>query len=135
MGVGIFSSGWPSLFLTGDFRPFTFDSLTNNWFDPCCAVLSAQLFCDAMDCILLGSSVHAILQAKNKTKQNRKTGVCCHFLILPDPRIPMQGSCVHHWQVDSLPLSHLPSPSLLYVTFLFVLLGWVRAIVASDSEF
>ena len=54
---------------------------------------------------------------------------------LPNPSIRMQGSCLHHWQVDSLPLSHLATHSLLYVTFLFVLLDWVQTIVASDSEF
>ena len=35
------------------------------------------------------------------------TGVVCHFLL--QGIFPMQGSslCLLHWQMDSLPLSHL----------------------------
>ena len=42
----------------------------------------------------------------------RNTGVCCHFLLLG---IPTQGSnpSLLHWQVYSLPLSHLGSPEKL----------------------
>ena len=51
-------------------------------------------------------SVHEILQDKNAI-------VGCHFL--PRGLFPTQGSnphllCLLHWQVGSLPLSHLESP-------------------------
>ena len=56
-----------------------------------------------MDCNPAGSSVHGILQA-------RITRVGCHFLF--EGLFPAQGSnlcvlCLLHWQVKSLPLSHL----------------------------
>ena len=43
----------------------------------------------------------------------KNTGVVCHFLL--QGFFPTQGSdpyllCLLHWQVDSLPLSHLGSP-------------------------
>ena len=41
----------------------------------------------------------------------KNTGACCHFLL--QGIFPTQGSNPHllHWQVGSLPLSHLGSPS------------------------
>ena len=41
----------------------------------------------------------------------KNTGVSCHFLLLGI--FPTQGSnpCVPHWQMNSLPLSHLGSPA------------------------
>ena len=41
----------------------------------------------------------------------KNTGVGCHFLL--QGIFPTQGSNLHllHWQADSLPLSHLGSPS------------------------
>ena len=50
-----------------------------------------------------GSSVHGIFPGKN-------TGVGCRFLL--QELFPTQGLRLHllHWQVASLPLSHLGSP-------------------------
>ena len=41
----------------------------------------------------------------------KNTGACCHFFL--QGTFPTQGSNPHilHWQVGSLPLSHLGSPS------------------------
>ena len=48
----------------------------------------------------------------------KNTGMGCHFLL--QGIFPTQGSNLHllsllDWQVDSLPLSHLGSPSTLFV--------------------
>ena len=53
-----------------------------------------------MDCSLPVCSVHGILPGKN-------TGVGCHFLL--GGIFQIQGLNLHlvHWQVDSLPPSHL----------------------------
>ena len=64
---------------------------------------------DPMDCSPPGYSVHGIIQT---------TGVGCHFLL--QGIFPTQGSnlsLLHllHWQVDSLPLSHLKSRHLFLV--------------------
>ena len=64
-----------------------------------------SLFCDPMDCSLLGSFYPLDYPGKN-------TGVgCCVLLQI----FLTQGlnSCLLHWQVDPLPLSHLGSPSPL----------------------
>ena len=50
----------------------------------CSVAQSCLTFCDPEDCSLPHSSVHGIFQARILE--------CCHLL---------------HWQVDSLPLSHL----------------------------
>ena len=56
----------------------------------------------SVDCNLTGCSIHGIFLGRN-------TGAGCHFLI--QEIFPIQGSNLHliHWQVDSLPLSHLGS--------------------------
>ena len=74
----------------------------------CCYCLVAQLcrlFCNHMDCSPPGSSVHRISWAR---------GVGCHFLL--QEIFPTQELNLHllHWQVDSLPLSHLGNQSLPY---------------------
>ena len=45
----------------------------------------------------------------------KNTGVGCHFLL--QGTFLTQGLTLHllHWQVDSLPLSHLGSPAFLYM--------------------
>ena len=60
-----------------------------------------------MDCSLPGSSLHGIFPGKN-------TGVGWHFLL--QEVFLTQGSnlVLLHWQVDSLPLSHLGSPEDQY---------------------
>ena len=70
-----------------------------------CYVLSRLTFCDPMDCSLPGSSVHELFPGKN-------TRASCHFLLWGI--LPTQGSNPHllHWQVDSLPLSHLGTRTL-----------------------
>ena len=60
---------------------------------------SCLTLCDPMDCSPPGSSVHGIFPGKN-------TGVDCHFLL--QEIFPTQGWNLLNWQVDSLPLSHLP---------------------------
>ena len=67
---------------------------------------SCLTLCDPMDYSLPGSSVHGIFPGTN-------TGMGCHFLL--HEIFQTQGSnpyLLHllHWQVDSLPLSHLGSP-------------------------
>ena len=59
-------------------------------------------FCDPMDCSQPGSSVCEI------SHKNTRAG--CHFLL--QGIFPTQGSNLQlpHWQVVSLPLSHLGSP-------------------------
>ena len=64
-----------------------------------CVCVCTQLcptLCDPMDYSLPGSSVHGIFR-----------GVGCHFLL--QVIFLTQGLNLHllHWQVDSLPLSHL----------------------------
>ena len=46
----------------------------------------------------------------------KNSGVGCHFLL--QGIFPTQGlnPCLLHWQVDSLPLSHLGSPSLILIS-------------------
>ena len=65
--------------------------------------------CDPMDCSLPGSSVHEIFQARILGRVATSSSKGWIF--------PNQGSrlCLRHWQVDSLPLSHLGSPLLLIV--------------------
>ena len=61
--------------------------------------------CDPMDCSLPGSSVHGISQARIlESVAISSPG------DLPDPRIQPMSSVL---QVDSSPLSHLASPSLI----------------------
>ena len=74
----------------------------------CSVVQSWPTLCDPMDCSPPGSSVHGISEA-------RITRVGCHLLL--QGIFPTQGSnpgLLHllPWQVDSLPLSHLGSPSV-----------------------
>ena len=51
----------------------------------------------------------------------RNTGVGFHFLL--QGIFPTQESnpCLLHWQVDSLPLSHLGSPGVCFFTSVFTL--------------
>ena len=79
--------------------------------DPMCyAVLclvsqSCPTLCNLMDFSLPGSSIHGDSPGKN-------TGVGCYFLH--QGIFPTQGLnlCLLLWQADSLPLSHLGSPTL-----------------------
>ena len=66
-----------------------------------------QTLCNTMDCSPPDSSVHRICPGKN-------TGLGCHFFlqgIFPTQRLNPDLLCFLHWQVDSLPLSHLQSPT------------------------
>ena len=76
----------------------------------CMCAQSCLTLCDPMDCSPPGSSVHGILQARILE------WVAISFL---QGSFPTQGSNpgLLHWQVDSLPLSHLGSP-YLYHNFL-----------------
>ena len=57
----------------------------------------------------------------------KNTGVSCHFLlqgIFPTQASNLRLLCLLHWQVDSLPVSHLGNPIKLWPsTFRAVLLG------------
>ena len=73
----------------------------------CCLVTKlCPTLCDPMDCSLLGSSVHRISQAR-----------VLEWVAISFSRrsSPLRGwthdSCILHWQADSLPMSHLGSPS------------------------
>ena len=77
---------------------------------------------DRMNCSLPGTSIHGIFQARVLGKN---TGVGCHFLL--QGIFPTQGSnpqLLHflHWQVGSLPLSHLQSPCSSCRFYLFIYL-------------
>ena len=61
--------------------------------------------CDPMDCSPPDSSVHGILQAS--------AGVGCHALLQGTFLYQGLNPYLLHWQMDSLPLSHLGSS--LYV--------------------
>ena len=73
--------------------------------------------CNPMDGGPPGSSVHEIFQARilEFEKKKKNTGVCCHLLLTRKWIFLTQGLnlhflCLLHWQVDSLPLSHIGSP-------------------------
>ena len=67
----------------------------------CACAQSCPTLCDPTDCSLPGSSWDF---------QGKKTEVGCHFLF--QGIFPTQGSTASAaWQADSLPLSHLGSPS------------------------
>ena len=81
---------------------------------PCVCVLTcAQLLsCDPMDCSAPGSFLHG-------TSQARILEVSCHFLlqgIFPTQGLTLGLLWLLHWQVDSLPLSYLGSPSGLLLS-------------------
>ena len=63
-----------------------------------------QLFAAPMDCILPGSSIHGILQARilESVAMPSSRGLC-------DPG--MEPACLLHWQVGSLPLGPPGKPS------------------------
>ena len=64
------------------------------------------LFWDAMDCSPPAASVHG-------TSQVRNTAVGCYFLLQGIFSTKGLNPGLLHWQVGSLPLSHLGSPYLL----------------------
>ena len=76
-------------------------------------IKSCLTFGNPMDCSPPGSSVHGISQARilEWVAISFSRGVGCHFLL--QGIFQTQGSNLHllHWQADSLPLSHLESPS------------------------
>ena len=83
----------------------------------CLVAQSCLTFCHLMDCSPPGSSVHGDSPGKN-------IGVGCRALL--QGIFPTQGLYLGllHWQVDSLPLSHLGSPSLyLFFCEIFSNLG------------
>ena len=103
---------------TGTFteRVFSGEIQVHSWLDleiAVCACSGTELcltLCDPMDCCPPGASGHGILQAF------AWSGL--PFLPpgdLPDPGIKPHLVCLLHWQVDSLPLSHLGSPEIAVV--------------------
>ena len=90
----------------------------------CSVTQSFLTLCDPMDCSPPGSSVYVIFQARN-------IGVGCHVLL--QGIFPIQGSNSHlfhllHWQVGSLPRSHLGSPIYIYMSSLFLYWWTLRLI-------
>ena len=72
-----------------------------------------RLFCDPMDCSL---SVHGICPwifhgvfLCPWDFPGKNTGGGCHFLIQRILPTPESNTCLLHWQMDFLPLSHLGS--------------------------
>ena len=59
-----------------------------------------------MDCSLPGSSVHGTIEAKILEW-------IAKFLPPEDPPDQRSNTCLLHWNEDSLPLSHLGSPTIL----------------------
>ena len=53
-------------------------------------------------------------------------GVSCHFLLQGIFSTQELNPCLLHWQVDSLPSSHLGSLLLLYFSLLLVCLFWLK---------
>ena len=69
---------------------------------------SCPTLCDPMDCSPPGFSVHGTFQARIlEWNTFPSTG------DLPDPGIEPVSLSLLHWQVDSLPLSHLGKPQSL----------------------
>ena len=60
----------------------------------------------------------------------KNTGVGCHFLL--QGIFPTQGLnlCLRHWQVDSLPLSHLGSPFIPNIVNIYLLNKHKNTVVA-----
>ena len=72
----------------------------------CVCMLSHVRLWDPMHCSPPGSSVHGIFQVRILE--------CCHFLlqgIFLTQGLNLHLLCLLHWQADSLPLSHMGSPS------------------------
>ena len=61
-----------------------------------------QALCDPTDCSPPGSSVQGIFQARIL-----EWVAISYSRDLPDPGVEPRLLCLQHWQVDSLPLSHL----------------------------
>ena len=85
-----------------------------DWVSPvekCCCCLVTKLcltLCDLVDGSPPASSVRGISPGSN-------TGLSCYFLlqgIFLTQRSNPHLLCLSHWQVESLPLSHLGSPRL-----------------------
>ena len=73
-----------------------------------CSVAQSCPTRDIMDCRPPGSSVHGDFPGK-------KTGVGCHFLLYGIFWTQRSNLHLLHWQMDSLPLSHLGSPLLFRI--------------------
>ena len=81
----------------------------------CWVTESCPTLCNPMSCSPPGSFVHGIFQA----------GVLEHVAVSyprgsSRPRIKLSFWRLLHWQVDSLPLSHLGSPVTNYVLYIFL---------------
>ena len=73
-------------------------------------VQSCLTLCNPMDYSPPGSSVHGIFKARILEE------VAISFPgDLPNPGMELLSTCLLHWQVDSLPLSHLESPRLVQI--------------------
>ena len=68
----------------------------------CAQLLSRVLLWERMDCSLSVSSVHGIFQVRIL-----EWVAISYSRDLPDPGVEPRLLCLQHWQVDSLPLSHL----------------------------
>ena len=83
---------------------------STNWPRRACVLLAESLqscptLCDTMNCSLLGSSVHGILQGRIREWLH-----CPVPGDLPDPGIETTCLCLLHWKVGSLPLAPPAEP-------------------------
>ena len=84
-------------------------NLNQTTYMPCSVAKSCPSLCDPMD-----SNPPGLLCPWGFSDKNTEVG--CHFLlqgIFPDEIL---NPCFPHWQVDSLPLSHLGSPTYMTTT-------------------
>ena len=76
----------------------------------CLVTQSCPTLCNLVDCSLPGSPVLGISQARILEWVAISTP-----RDLPDPGMNLSLLCLLHWQVDSLPMSHLGSPLIVYI--------------------
>ena len=79
------------------------------WVCTCSVTKAYLIFCDCIDCTLPGFSVHGISQSRIL-----EWVAISSSRDLPNPEIKSSQICLSTALQDSLPLSHLGSPSILF---------------------
>ena len=90
----------------------------------CAVAQSCQTLCEPMDC-----------QRTQRTRRlpypcdfsDKNTGMSCHFLLQGISHTRGLSLHLRHWQADSLPLSHLGSPTLDNIWMYFDYYRWEDA--------